>query len=76
MHTYEKCVNVSKSSSKKVSYFEARSPSHKNCYNNSRPIDSSMGTKSHVNIEEDQKLDRTLAERLAKVVEVLSNLED
>ena len=65
-----------KSSSEKVSYFEVRSPSHKNCYNNSNPIASSMGTKLPVNIEEDQKLDRTVAERLAKVVEVLSNLED
>jgi hypothetical protein len=28
------------------------------------------------NIEEDQKLDRTVANRLAKVIEVLSDLED
>jgi hypothetical protein len=28
------------------------------------------------NIEENQKLDRTLLERLAKAVEVLPNLED
>jgi hypothetical protein len=67
---------VLKSSSEKDFYFEVRSPSHKNCYNNSSPIASSMGTKSPVNIEEDQKLDRTVAEHLAKVVEVLSNLED
>ena len=66
-----------KNSAKKFSYFEDRSPSHKNCYNNSNPIDSSMGTpKSPVNIEENQKLDSTLVERLAKVVEALRNLEE
>ena len=36
-----------------------------------------MGTpKSPVNIEENQKLDSTLVERLAKVVEALRNLEE
>ena len=38
---------------------------------------SNMGTpKPPANIEEDQKLDHTLAERLAKALEILSDLED
>ncbi len=36
-----------------------------------------MGTpKSPGNIEEEQKLDRALLERLAKVLEILPNIED
>jgi hypothetical protein len=33
-------------------------------------------TKGAVNLEENQKLDDTLAQRLAKIVEVLQNIED
>ncbi len=32
--------------------------------------------KGAINLEESQKLDDTLAQRLAKIVEVLQNIED
>jgi hypothetical protein len=33
-------------------------------------------TKGAVNLEENQKLDDAIAQRLAKIVEVLQNIED
>lgn len=58
-------------------YFEVRRISDKNCYNTKQPMLSSMGSVIPLtNIEENQKYDRALLERLAKVIETLQNLED
>lgn len=58
-------------------HFEVRSISDKNRYNTKQPMVSSMGSVIPLtNIEENQKYDRVLLERLAKVIEALQNLED
>jgi hypothetical protein len=68
------CVNSQKEN---FVYFEVRSESHENCYIKSSLMFSNMGNpKRPANIEEDQTLDQTLMERLAKALELLSDLED
>lgn len=58
-------------------YFEVRSLNDKNCYNRGSRMDSSMGRPIQLaNMEQDQKFDDALVERLAKVLKVLPNLED
>ena len=58
-------------------YFEVRSFGNKNCYNLNNLMDSIMGSPIPLaNIEIDQKFDDVLVERLAKVIQVLPNLED
>jgi len=58
-------------------YFEVRSLNQENCYNKSSSMQSSMRTATTLaDIEEDQKFDRALVKRLAKIVEVLQNIED
>jgi len=62
---------------KRCRYFEVRSLNNKNCYNRNSQMDSSMGRPIPLtNIEQDQKFDDALVERLATVLKVLSNLED
>ena len=58
-------------------YFEVRSLNNQNRYNRSSYMNSSMRRPIPlVNIEQDQKFDDALVERLANVLKVLSNLED
>ena len=58
-------------------YFEVRTLNNKNGYNLSTLMNYSMGRPIPLaNLEHDQKFDAALVERLAKVSEVLPNLED
>jgi len=58
-------------------YFEVRSLSRENRYNTGEAIHSSMRSANPlVNLEDDQKFDSDVLKRLAKVVEMLQNLED
>ena len=58
-------------------YFEVRSLNNKNGYNLNSVMNCGMGRSIPLaNLEHDQKFDAALVERLAKVIEVLPNLED
>ena len=58
-------------------YFEVRTLNNKNGYNLNILMNYSMGRPIPLaNLEHDKKFDAALVERLAKVIEVLPNLED
>ena len=62
---------------KQVSYFEVRSLTHENRYNNRRQLNSIMQSSSRpADIEEEQKFDRHIVAELVKALEILQNLED
>ncbi len=57
--------------------FEVRSPKRKNGYNpNITTLSGMRSAITQMNLEDDEKFDTELLKRLAKIVEVLQNIED
>lgn len=66
-----------KRSAGKCCRFEVRRASYKNCYKTAPSISGGMAKPQPIrDIEEDQKVDQSVVERLAKLVGGLQNLEE